>query len=90
MGDGPVGKPLTTDVDQEYSKHCFLKAKSTRGFTNKDIHFNDIYDSGIRGAPEFVADHQRILSQKRELAPEVLCIRTLCFPLLTNEVRSAT
>jgi hypothetical protein len=79
--DSPVGDVITVNVDPEYS-HCFLKAYKEGEFTNDDIALNKIFDV-YNEAPKFVADHAGILSQKRKLAPEVRCLRLLCFPLLT-------
>jgi hypothetical protein len=76
--DSPVGDLITTNGDPEY-KHCFLKALLKGEFRESDVRFNNIFDADSVAAPKFVMDHEDILSQKRKLAPEVLCLHILCF-----------
>jgi hypothetical protein len=79
MDDSTVGDPITTNGDPEY-KHCFLKAHLKGEFRESDFRSNNIlFDTGSVGAPKFVTDHEHILRQKRKLAPEVRCLRILCF-----------
>ena len=68
------------DVDPEYMD-CYLQACQDGTFTGDDVELNKISQVDTIGASKFVAEHERILSQKRMLLPEVRCLHSLCFPL---------